>query len=124
MFNDSTTQGLTRHDAGTAIDYTTQAKWNRQQIRVDTGSIEVWYQQYNRRTHGCRVSSAHGPETYAHMNNGQFNPALDDGGRPKSNYNKLLEQQTAHGITCRGEIGCGPKLCTRVVCAKCATGGR
>lgn len=102
VFNDATTQVVNWHRHTTRIDlaidyYNTNLKVEPLANKVTrTKEIEVWYQQYNRRTHGYDEQRSRA-EAYAHMNNGQFETLYI--GRPGGSYqvrvyNKLLEQQT------------------------------
>lgn len=102
VFNDATTQAVNWHRHMTRVDlaidyYNTNLKVEPLANKVTrTKEIEVWYQQYNRRTHGYDEQRSRA-EAYAHMNNGQFETLYI--GRPGGSYqirvyNKLLEQQT------------------------------
>lgn len=102
VFNDATTQVVNWHRHMTRVDlaidyYNTNLKVEPLANKVTrTKEIEVWYQQYNRRTHGYDEQRSRA-EAYAHMNNGQFETLYI--GRPGGSYqirvyNKLLEQQT------------------------------
>ena len=77
VFNDATTQAVNWHRHMTRVDlaidyYNTNLKVEPLANKVTrTGEIEVWYQQYNRRTHGYDEQRSRA-EAYAHMNNGQF----------------------------------------------------
>ncbi len=91
--------------------------------------IEV-YQQYNRRI-TVMMSNAHGRK-HMHMNNGTFETLYIDDPEGRTKYGYIINcwnnRRTALTHTC-GEtsgavrVGIASRF-TRVVCAKCATGGR
>ncbi len=111
---------------------TPRRKWKLLANKVTrTKETEVWYRaKYNRRTHGCDEQRS--LRKHMHMNNGQFETLY---GRPgvvdKYEYiiNRWNNRRTALTWYLQGwnhkavRAGIASRF-HRVVCAKCATGGR